>query len=150
MWSGCGCRPTDPEDLHQVTLWSWAIAAKGAIPVSTVCGFRTDPSPNYFSELEPEGCSETGWGGLTMKTAPTWKKAQPIGCGAAFTLTELLVVLAVLALLVVTQLPALTRSHTPTKLIQCQNNLRLLGAAALMYKDANADTYPVTTKISGP
>ena len=60
---------------------------------------------------------------------------------AAFTLTELVVVIAALALFAATQLPALTRAKAPAKQIQCLNNLRQIGRAALLYKDNNSDTY---------
>ena len=67
----------------------------------------------------------------------------------AFTLTELLVVIAVLALLATTQLPALTRAKAPVKFTQCQNNLRQIGQATLIYKDENNDAFPYGSRIRG-
>lgn len=68
----------------------------------------------------------------------------------AFTLTELLVVVAILALVVATQLPALTRAKGPARFTQCQNNLRRMGQATLLYKDDNHDAFPFGNRITGP
>ena len=54
---------------------------------------------------------------------------------AAFTLTELLVVTGVLAILVLTVLPALARSHPTTKSALCQHNLRQLAVAWQTYAE---------------
>lgn len=68
---------------------------------------------------------------------------------AAFTLTELLVVIAVLTLLAATQLPALTRAKAPVKHTQCMNNLRRIGQATMVYKDDNLDAYPFGNRVTG-
>jgi prepilin-type N-terminal cleavage/methylation domain-containing protein len=67
---------------------------------------------------------------------------------AAFTLTELLVVITILALLAATQLPALTRAKAPVKFTQCMNNLRQMGQATLLYLPDNNDCYPYGNRIS--
>src|ERR1700690_1554873 len=54
-----------------------------------------------------------------------------------FTLTELLVVMGVIALLAVTRLPALAGTKIGTKNIQCLNNLRQLTSEALAYQSDN-------------
>jgi prepilin-type N-terminal cleavage/methylation domain-containing protein/prepilin-type processing-associated H-X9-DG protein len=56
----------------------------------------------------------------------------------AFTLIELLVVIAIVAVLASLLLPALARSKDSARRIQCVNNIRQLGFAALMYWEDNA------------
>ena len=53
----------------------------------------------------------------------------------AFTLVELLVVVAVIGVLAALLLPALSRSKASAQRIQCVSNLRQLGLAAQMYWD---------------
>jgi prepilin-type processing-associated H-X9-DG protein len=69
---------------------------------------------------------------------------------AAFSLTELLVVVAILTLLAATQLPALTCGKVPVKFTQCMNNLRQMGRAVMVYKDDNNDAYPFGKRVFGP
>jgi len=57
---------------------------------------------------------------------------------AAFTLVELLVVIAVVAVLASLILPALARSKDSARRIQCVSNIRQLGMAATMYWDDNS------------
>jgi prepilin-type N-terminal cleavage/methylation domain-containing protein/prepilin-type processing-associated H-X9-DG protein len=68
---------------------------------------------------------------------------------AAFTLTELLVVIAVLALLVAVRLPALCRTNAPVKLVQCLSNCRQIGLATMLYRTDNQDTYPFGDRVYG-
>ena len=77
------------------------------------------------------------------------RERRPMGA-TAFTLTELLIVIAVLALLATTQLPALTRAKVPLKLTQCLNNLRQIGQATMVYRADNNDTYPFGNRCTGP
>jgi prepilin-type N-terminal cleavage/methylation domain-containing protein len=58
-------------------------------------------------------------------------------CGAskAFTLTELLIVMAIIAALAAVLLPALNAARESSRRSACQNNLRQLGAAMLQHAD---------------
>ncbi len=53
--------------------------------------------------------------------------------GRAFTLIEVLVVVAIIALLVAILLPSLVRAREQARSAQCQSNLRQLASATLMY-----------------
>ncbi len=68
---------------------------------------------------------------------------------AAFTLTELLVVVAIIALVVATQLPALTKAQSPAKDTRCLSNLRQIGIATQQYKDNNDDYFPFGARVNG-
>src|SRR5690349_7005042 len=57
---------------------------------------------------------------------------------AAFTLVELLVVIAVIAIIAAMLLPSLARSKTSAYRAQCVSNARQLGLASQMYWDDNA------------
>lgn len=60
----------------------------------------------------------------------------------AFTLIELLMVIAIIALLVGILLPALSRSRQLGRSTQCLANLHSLGTAVLMYADTNDGRLP--------
>ena len=68
----------------------------------------------------------------------------------AFTLTELLVVIGILALLVAMRLPVLCRTKTPVQFIQCQSNCRQIGLATQVYRAENNDCFPFGNRVSGP
>jgi prepilin-type processing-associated H-X9-DG protein/prepilin-type N-terminal cleavage/methylation domain-containing protein len=65
----------------------------------------------------------------------------------AFTLVELLVVIAIIAILAVLLLPALTRSLERAKQIQCVNNVRQLGQALQEFVSEN-HKYPLFVDAS--
>ena len=60
----------------------------------------------------------------------------------AFTLVELLVVVAIIALLIAILLPALSKAREAAKRVQCASNLRNNGAALLMYAQDNRGAFP--------
>jgi prepilin-type processing-associated H-X9-DG protein/prepilin-type N-terminal cleavage/methylation domain-containing protein len=65
------------------------------------------------------------------------------GCGGrAFTLVELLVVVAVIAILAALLLPSLARAKAQAKAIECENSLRQLNLACLLYVDEWEDAFP--------
>ena len=60
----------------------------------------------------------------------------------AFTLVELLVVIAIIAILIAMLLPVLTRVKQQAQQIQCQANLRTIGQAMLMYTQQYNGRFP--------
>jgi prepilin-type N-terminal cleavage/methylation domain-containing protein/prepilin-type processing-associated H-X9-DG protein len=60
----------------------------------------------------------------------------------AFTLVELAVVIALLAVLAVTALPALCRAKPKSQTARCATNMRLWGMATAMYLGDNSDHLP--------
>jgi len=70
-------------------------------------------------------------------TRQNFKQQKP-----AFTLVELLVVIAVIALLAALLLPALTRSKHTARQAGCLSNLRQIGFGFALYTGENQDRFP--------
>ena len=66
----------------------------------------------------------------------------PWGRRCALTLVELLVVMAIIAILVSLCLPALNRAKESAKITQCLSNLRQIGNGVEMYVNDNQDRLP--------
>lgn len=61
---------------------------------------------------------------------------------AGFTLVELLVVMAIVALLIGILLPSLGRAREAARTVKCLSQLRTLGQFTAMYADSNRDAMP--------
>jgi prepilin-type N-terminal cleavage/methylation domain-containing protein len=59
-----------------------------------------------------------------------------------FTLVELLVVIGIIAVLIGMLMPALSRARIQAVSVQCMNNLKQVGNAAMMYANANKGWLP--------
>src|SRR5580658_1309841 len=68
---------------------------------------------------------------------------------AAFTLVELLIVIAIIAILAALLLPALTQAKSQAKSAYCKNNLRQIGMALNMYVDEYRRVYPYYESFDG-
>jgi prepilin-type N-terminal cleavage/methylation domain-containing protein/prepilin-type processing-associated H-X9-DG protein len=61
---------------------------------------------------------------------------------AGFTLIELLIVVAIISILAAMLLPALNKAKQRAQAIYCQNNLRQLQLAIIMYTEENQEKFP--------
>src|SRR5437867_13167694 len=69
--------------------------------------------------------------------------APPRGSrGRAFTLIEVLVVVAIIALLITVLLPSLKNARERARTVTCSVNMRTCHQALILYGQANADYFP--------
>lgn len=66
-----------------------------------------------------------------------FKRSRRLG---AFTIIELLIVVAIIALLLAILLPSMSAARAQARQLKCNTNLRSLGAAALLYAKENRET----------
>jgi prepilin-type N-terminal cleavage/methylation domain-containing protein/prepilin-type processing-associated H-X9-DG protein len=62
----------------------------------------------------------------------------------AFTLIELLVVVAIIAMLMAVLIPSLARAKEQGREVYCQNNLKQMHIAAMMYAESYRNFYPIS------
>ena len=73
-----------------------------------------------------------------------------IGSRVRFTFVQLIVVVAIVALLIAYLLPVIQRAHEKANLAQCQDNLRQIGVELILYAHGNDGLLPVSDTIENP
>jgi prepilin-type N-terminal cleavage/methylation domain-containing protein/prepilin-type processing-associated H-X9-DG protein len=79
-----------------------------------------------------------------MDSRPKTHRARAALAGPGFTLIEVLVVVAIIALLLAILLPSLAKARWQTKVVACQAHLHDLGNGFQMYANTYAGFFPLT------
>lgn len=69
---------------------------------------------------------------------------------AGFTLVHLVVFIAIVALLIAILIPTIHRLQEQANLARCQDNLRQIGSALLLYARTNQGDFPVSATVENP
>jgi len=85
-----------------------------------------------------------------MRARGLTRDERPTVTERGFTLVELLVVVAIIAVLISILLPALAGMRREANSSRCRANLRGIGTAAAVYGNANADALPPAKRGPGP
>jgi len=82
--------------------------------------------------------------------ASSWgKRGYRSSYRSAFTLTDLLVSMAIIAVLISLMLPSISGVREATRKVVCQSNMRQVGLGAAMYADDNGGKLPPTDHSAG-
>lgn len=81
-----------------------------------------------------------------MKTTPKCKSLT----GRNFTLIELLITIAIIAILAAMLLPALNQARDRGKMAKCTSNLKNIGLSAFQYANDNKDFFPLALNRTIP
>ena len=110
-------------------------------------------TPKQQCSIAGEVAGERWFGGRRPKSSPvsfSRLRTASVQSGNAFTLIELLTVIAIIAVLAGLLLPALARSKSIAKEKACVSNLRQVYASLLMYADDEADLFPLEPTEHNP
>ncbi|MBN2447024.1 MAG: type II secretion system protein, partial [Phycisphaerae bacterium] len=77
--------------------------------------------------------------------APHWRGTRIAPSSAAFTLVEILVVLAIIGLLIAIVVPSIATARAKARLVCCASNLREIGRGLFLYADQAADMLPLNS-----
>jgi prepilin-type N-terminal cleavage/methylation domain-containing protein len=67
-----------------------------------------------------------------------------------FTLIEILVVVAIIAVLIAIMLPSLSRARRQSKRTACMSNLHQIGLAVQSYREQNGERFPIARSMPEP